>query len=96
MWTVLRSRRIGAKFRRQVPMGRYIADFLCLERRLIVEVDGPRHLENEQMIKDVERDAWFRDQGFRILRLTSDLVIGSPEIAAQHIREALALPMLKR
>jgi very-short-patch-repair endonuclease len=96
IWTVVRGRRIGAKFRRQVSIGPYIADFLCLERCIVVEVDGPTHLEPEQMLKDKRRDEWFALQGFRILRLTSDEVIGDPEIAARRIRETLALPMLKR
>jgi very-short-patch-repair endonuclease len=96
MWTILRGRRIAAKFRRQVPIGPYIADFLCFGRCLVIEVDGPLHLEADQRQKDKERDTWFAAQGYRVLRFTSDEVIGAPEIAARKIRSALALPLLKR
>jgi len=66
LWSALKDRRFeSCKFRRQVPMGRYIADFVCFERRLIVEVDGGQHSES---MKDADRDAWFSSQGFRTLR----------------------------
>jgi very-short-patch-repair endonuclease len=56
----------GLKFRRQQPLGRYIVDFICLEKRLVIEVDGGQH--SEQVAYDVERDIWLRDQGFNVLR----------------------------
>src|SRR5665213_4270577 len=63
LWRLLRDRRLeGLKFRRQVPIGRYVADFVCLRHRLIVEADGPFH---ENSAHDVERDAWLRAEGFR-------------------------------
>lgn len=66
LWKLLRNRRLeGLKFRRQVPSGRYIADFLCLRYQLIVEADGPTH---EDSLYDFERDARLRGQGFRVLR----------------------------
>jgi very-short-patch-repair endonuclease len=96
LWTILRDRRITAKFRRQMPVGAYIADFICLERRLIVEVDGPHHDDPVQKEHDRERDTWLRSAAFRVLRLTSDEVIGDPELATQKIIAALSLPMPKR
>jgi very-short-patch-repair endonuclease len=69
LWKRLRDRRLdGLKFRRQVPIGRYIADFVCLRHRLIVEADGPHH---ENSLTDIERDAWLASQGFRVLRFTN-------------------------
>jgi len=66
LWKMLRDRRLeGLKFRRQVVIGRYIADFVCLRHRIIVEADGPQH---EDRIEDVERDAFLREQNFRVLR----------------------------
>jgi very-short-patch-repair endonuclease len=66
LWSALRSRRFeNFKFRRQVPIGKYIADFVCLERRLIVEVDGSQHEDSEH---DRVRDAWLKSQDFRVLR----------------------------
>jgi very-short-patch-repair endonuclease len=67
LWQVLRAKQLGGfKFRRQVPLDGYILDFVCLEARLIVEVDGHQHAESE---RDARRDAWFRAQGFRVLRV---------------------------
>ena len=66
LWRILRDRRLSMlKFRRQVPIDRYIVDFVCFERRLIVEADGAQHAENP---RDMTRDAFLAGQGFHILR----------------------------
>src|SRR6202167_3788491 len=66
LWFALKDRRFAAfKFRRQVLVGRYIADFLCFESRLIVEVDGGQHADS---VRDVERDDWFVKNEFRVVR----------------------------
>ena len=67
LWWHLRGKQItGLKFRRQEPIGPYIADFVCFEKRLIIELDGGQHaLEQE---KDREREYWFNQEGFRTLR----------------------------
>jgi very-short-patch-repair endonuclease len=91
LWRSLRDRRCeGAKFRRQVALGNFIADVACFEKRLIVEVDGPSHGADERQAKDRDRDAWLREQGFRVLRLPNELVIAATEIAVAHVRAALA------
>ena len=65
LWTLLRDRRLGGlKFRRQVPLGRYVVDFLCLSNRLVIEADGPHH----DPAYDAARDAWLSAEGFRVLR----------------------------
>ena len=90
VWTAVRNRRWdGAKFQRQVPLGNYILDFVCFEHRLIVEIDGPSHDVLEQRLADEVRDAWLRDQGFRVLRLPNELVIASTELAVAQIRDAM-------
>lgn len=90
VWRALRDRRCGNfKFRRQVPIGRYIADFVCFEKKLVVEIDGPSHEHEGQILHDAVRDDWFWREGFRILRLPNDLVVGSPDIAIQQITAAL-------
>lgn len=67
MWRLLRDRRFaGHKFRRQVPIGPYIADFVCYEKKLIVELDGSQHAENP---RDKRRDAELERRGFRVLRV---------------------------
>jgi very-short-patch-repair endonuclease len=71
LWALLRDRRLESlKFRRQVPVGPYIADFLCLRHRLIVEADGPFH----DATRDAERDAWLAAQNFRALRFGNEVI----------------------
>jgi very-short-patch-repair endonuclease len=75
LWKLLRDRRLeGLKFRRQVVISRYIADFVCLRYRLIVEADGPLHEERAE--HDAIRDAWLQSQGFRVLRLSNQIIEG--------------------
>lgn len=76
LWQALRARQLqGAKFRRQVPLGDYVADFLCFEARLIVEVDGGQH----SLERDGARTAWLESQGFRVVRFWNNEVLGNLE-----------------
>ena len=69
VWRRLRHRRFaGFKFRRQVPLGNYILDFVCYESRLVLELDGGQHNESAQRAYDQQRDEWIRSQGFAVLR----------------------------
>jgi len=63
----------GLKFRRQQPIGRYIVDFVCFEKKIIIEVDGGQHAVETK--KDTERDGWFRSQGFKVLRFWNNEVL---------------------
>jgi very-short-patch-repair endonuclease len=91
LWALLRDRRLeGLKFRRQVPVGRYVADFLCLRHRLIVEADGPFHEEHE--VRDVERDTWLRSQGFRVLRFPNARIDLKPHEVIAAILDAAKVP----
>ncbi len=91
LWRALRDRRLdGHKFRRQVPIGRYIADFLCEAHKLIVELDGPPHDDPGQQAHDNARDAWLHAQGYFVLRLPNDLVIGGGNMPLERIRTELA------
>jgi very-short-patch-repair endonuclease len=77
LWFALKDRRFEAfKFRRQVPVGPYIADFLCFESRLIVEVDGGQHAES---VRDAERDAWLSQNAFRVVRFWNNDVLQNLE-----------------
>src|SRR5271167_2223082 len=90
IWRSVRNRRCdGAKFQRQVPLGNFILDFVCFERRLIVEIDGPSHEVEEQRLAVETRDAWLREQGFQVLRLPNELVIGSTELAVARICDVM-------
>jgi very-short-patch-repair endonuclease len=74
VWQILRSHQIkGHKFRRQVPIGRYIADFACHEARLIVEIDGGQH--GRSSLQEVERSAFLQNEGYRILRFWNNEVL---------------------
>jgi very-short-patch-repair endonuclease len=90
LWKLLRGAQLdGMKFRRQVPIGSYIADFLCFQHRLIVELDGPPHDDDERKDRDSARDAWLREQGYQVVRFPNDLVIGGGDIVADKIRVAV-------
>jgi very-short-patch-repair endonuclease len=89
LWRILRDRRLdGLKFRRQLPIGRYVADFVSLRHRLIVEADGPFH----DAARDAVRDGWLQSRGFRVLRFDNDAIHESPDIVREAIRAALAVP----
>ncbi|WP_291636556.1 DUF559 domain-containing protein [Bosea sp. (in: a-proteobacteria)] len=79
LWHLLRDRRFsGFKFRRQVQIGRYIVDFVCPAKRLIVEVDGGQHAESAY---DAARDAWLIAQGFRVRRFwNADILLRPDEV----------------
>lgn len=95
LWRELRAGRFKTrKFRRQVPIGKYVADFICYDARLIVELDGEPHLEDVRRAQDAERDRWLGAQGFRILRITNDEMLGSPISAMAKIADALEAPSL--
>jgi very-short-patch-repair endonuclease len=70
LWSRLRMEQLGVKFRRQHPLGRYIADFACLAPKLIVELDGSQHADHHAY--DATRDAFFRGQGFAVLRFPTN------------------------
>ncbi|CDZ76826.1 hypothetical protein BN59_01102 [Legionella massiliensis] len=66
LWYHLRANRLGFIFKRQVPIGTYIVDFVCLEKRLIIELDGGQHRDNQ--IDDMKRTDWLMAHGFKVLR----------------------------
>ncbi|WP_262984524.1 endonuclease domain-containing protein [Variovorax beijingensis] len=70
LWSGLRSEQLGVKFRRQHPLGNHIADFACLDPKLIVEMDGSQHQVQESY--DARRDAFLRERGFEVLRFGSN------------------------
>ncbi len=83
LWRLLRDRRMcGHKFRRQVPVGPYIVDFLCVAARLIVEADGSQHAENS---RDGVRDAYLLREGWRVLRFWNHEVIRNRESVMETI-----------
>ena len=91
LWPVFRSKSTGVKFRRQAVIGRYIVDFVCFEKKLVIEVDGGQHSQNQD---DIRRDEWLRTQGFGILRFWNNDVLGNLDGVFQKIEEYLKTPSL--
>ena len=90
LWSVLRNRQLeGAKFRRQQPIGPFIADFVCQERRLIIEADGGQHAES---ISDDRRTEFLQGKGYRVLRFWNNDILGNLDGVAEVIAAALSTP----
>jgi very-short-patch-repair endonuclease len=88
VWFHLRNRRFaGYKFRRQFPIGRFIVDFVCLDRRLIIELDGGQHAERREY--DARRTRWLEAQGFRVLRFWDNQVFEDWDVVEEVICRAL-------
>ena len=89
LWRHLRQRQVaGLKFRRQHPVGRYILDFVCLEARLVIELDGGQHAERQG--EDQVRTAWLEARGYRVMRFWNTEVLGNPEGVWEVILRAAA------
>ena len=91
IWYILRRNNLGVKFRRQAVVGQYIVDFACFEKRLLIEVDGGQHSNNNQ---DNVRDAWLKNQGFETLRFWNHDVLKNRDGVVQKIMEHLKSPSL--
>jgi very-short-patch-repair endonuclease len=92
MWRLLRDRRLNrVKFRRQVPIGPYIADFASVQHQLIVELDGGQHADS---LSDARRDAFLTAEGWRVLRFWNNDVMGNRSGVLESILQVLALTRL--
>jgi len=90
LWQHLRYRNLGgAKFRRQHPLGSYIVDFVCLQKKLIVELDGGHHADDPVAARDRRRQHELETMGYRVLRFWDNDVLGNIEGVLQVIEEAL-------
>lgn len=91
LWSRLCTRQVdGWKFRRQAPIGPdYIVDFLCIAAQLVIEVDGPSH-DDARWQHDLDRDAWLRSRGYRVLRFSADDVDERMEDVVEEVRQVLA------
>ena len=94
LWQLLRGEAVeGFRFRRQRPIGPYFADFVCVERRLVVELDGGQH-GRELAQRDLDRTRFLEAEGFRVLRFWNDEVVSNREGVVEAIALALRLPLL--
>ncbi|MCX0423619.1 endonuclease domain-containing protein [Aeromonas veronii] len=86
LWQQLRNRRLaGLKFRRQMPIGPYVVDFICLEQGLVIEVDGSQHGTLANQMHDEARTAYLNQQGFRVIRVWNNDVLSRMEVVLAHI-----------
>lgn len=90
LWQEIRNQKLGFKFRRQHAISRFIVDFVCIERKLVVEVDGLIH--EQQKREDKEREDIIRGEGFSVIRFTNDEVLNQTDEVLQKIKQALTSP----
>jgi very-short-patch-repair endonuclease len=89
LWRHLRNRELGGwKFKRQYPVGPYIVDFICVDKNVVIEVDGAQHAENED--SDLQRSAFLNKMGYRVFRLWNNQVLQETEAVLEAIFAILA------
>ncbi len=89
LWRYLKAHHVdGVSFRRQVPLRRFVADFICHSARLVIELDGVTHDFDSRQRSDQARDAWFRSQGYAVLRFTNEQVLTNLAGVVEEIRSA--------
>ena len=93
LWQALRKRPDGFKFRRQHPLGPYIADFYCAMARLVIEVDGAVHGYDVRAAGDARRDEWMRGQGLRVVRVGAVDVMRDLDAVVRLIVAKARLPL---
>jgi len=92
LWTFLRRHALdGFKFRRQQPIGPFIVDFVCFEKRLVIELDGGQHAEQKNY--DDSRSRWLVQRGYRVRRFWNNEVLGQLEIVLDEIFRELKAPL---
>lgn len=89
LWNEIRAKRLGVTFRRQHPIGDYIADFACLACKLVIEVDGGVHQESEQKEHDTIRTFDLERLGYRVIRFTNEEVLTALPDVVSRIRNYL-------
>jgi len=88
LWSLLRNRQFeGLKFRRQHAIGKYIVDFICFEKKIVIEVDGSQHLENR--IYDANRTEWLQKQDFKVIRFWNNDVLNEIEVVLDKLYEKI-------
>ena len=86
LWILLKDRRLhGFKFRRQAPIGPYVADFTCHALKLVIEADGGIHRLTEA--RDADRDAWLAEAGYTVLRFDNSAILHNPNLVFDAVRQ---------
>jgi very-short-patch-repair endonuclease len=90
LWSVLRLQQLkNLKFRRQAAIGKFVVDFVCFDRKRIIELDGGQHNDVSVKLYDNTRTAWLESQGFRVLRFWNHDVFENAEVIADAIWNAM-------
>ena len=89
LWEYLRAKQLGKTFKRQHIIGDYIADFVCLESGLIIELDGGYHQLPEQQINDEQRTEWLEKHGFRVIRFKNEEFLTNINHCLETIKASL-------
>jgi very-short-patch-repair endonuclease len=86
LWEQLRAQKLGVKFRRQHPVGAYVADFCSMAAKLIVEIDGEAHDRGTAPARDAVRDAFLAERGFEVVRVTAKDVLENMDGVVARLR----------
>lgn len=87
LWELLRAKQLGVPFKRQHIIGDYIADFVCLPAKLIVEIDGGYHQLPEQQMSDEQRTEWLQRRGYKVLRFINEEIIADTNNVLEKIKQ---------
>ena len=87
LWQYLRADNLGVTFKRQHIIGDYIADFVCIPEKLIIELDGVYHAQPEQQAYDHQRTEWLKSRGFRVVRFTNKELFTNIDFVLEKIKE---------
>ena len=88
IWNAVKNKQLGVKFRRQFIISHYIVDFICLEKKLIVEIDGISHIGNEKY--DNKREIELKEMGYQIIRFTDEEVAGNGNMVVNKLKSKLS------
>jgi very-short-patch-repair endonuclease len=95
LWRLIRKKQLGVRFNRQYVIDTYVVDFVCLEKQLILEVDGKYHSSEEQLRWDEQRTDILNNLGFEVLRFKNEEVLCAPESVILQIKQALDKTSIK-
>ena len=94
LWQYLKQKQLGVKFRRQQPIDKYIADFVCFEKKIIIELDGGQHNSSLGIQKDRSRDLFFTNNGYKVIRIWNNEINQNIEGVIRKIQSEIECPPL--
>lgn len=89
VWELVRRKQLGVVFKRQYIIDEYIVDFVCLDKHIVIEIDGGYHLTEEQQERDKNRDERLVALGYKVLRFSNSEVLGAPDIVLDDIKQEI-------